>query len=1052
MKKLLFFIVFGIIANALYAQPSFALVGFGDGTTGGQGGSTVTVTDYAGLAANVTGTDSKIIRVDGTITGPSGGQILDVGSNKTIVGLGCDATIEMVQLHLKNSNNIIIQNIVFTMIGSTMGSDADMICLETTSTNTVADIWIDHCEFYNITPTLPESAAKKDLYDGMLDIKKSCSDITVSWCYFHDHWKCNLIGYTDDDVYDRRITFHHNRWKNVKSRTPSYRGGTGHIYNNYFEGLLIEDDSNLGVWTGDLISTGVHTRENACLKVENNYFKDYKKAIYNDIEDCTFEGFAHGTGNVFDNSPTQTAATCGSFGLPYSVTMDAATDVPEIVSMWSGVGKIDGTSPILSSPSNKNQEPAGAIDDIVFTWGGSATDVNISGLPAGLNTNKNTGAKTLTISGTASAVGTYTVTTSGGSCGFVSESGTITIATEPSLTISSGSASQTVSAGAPIVDIVYTWAGTATGVNASGLPAGLIGTTNVGAQTYTISGTPTTSGSYTLTTTQSAGIAINVSGNITRLLAVPTGVSASASGTSVTVNWDAVSEATGYIINLCAAGTGVLNEWDFTGTWTINAASADANLEEDATAGRFNYIPATTSAALVFESGSPIADVQDLLFTQGGGSKVRLGYNLGKVYLNGTDIAVSIPCASGNKVTVTAQAGNSLAVDRGFTVSGGTLNTGESSANISATGIMTEAGGTGIYVIDATSSNVIVTTQVGSMNIFTITVTGTGTVCTEYVVAGGATTSSTISGLNTSTTYSYQVKATNATPSAASAYSAAQNVTTGAVATPTNAVIALSSAVGTDAQSHTVSTAITSISYTYTGAYNNIVWTGTAGAAIPPTGISASGAAGVVNISGTPTVVGNYGYTINIDGLDGGSAASATGTIAVLAAIPTLTDPVNKTQTVIDGNAIANIVFTWGGGATDVSVASLPAGLISSKNVGAKTLTISGTPTTGGTYTVSSVGGAGAPIVITGTITVLPAVTCLELVTISLTAVASAGDYDMILFDAAGTTQIKVLGAGTFNAGDSDFVFAKTGLSSGTYTYKLMDGATVLKSGAVILP
>jgi pectate lyase len=148
MKKIVLFFLALFSATLMYAQPSFALVGFGAGTTGGQGGTTVTVSDYAGLSANVTGTDAKIIQVSGTITGPSGGQILDVGSNKTIIGLGCNAKLSMIQLHLKNSNNIIIQNIIFSMVGSTLGSDADMICMETTSTNECSKIWIDHCEFY----------------------------------------------------------------------------------------------------------------------------------------------------------------------------------------------------------------------------------------------------------------------------------------------------------------------------------------------------------------------------------------------------------------------------------------------------------------------------------------------------------------------------------------------------------------------------------------------------------------------------------------------------------------------------------------------------------------------------------------------------------------------------------------------------------------------------------------------------------------------------------------------------------------------------------------
>ena len=80
-----------------------------------------------------------------------------------------------------------------------------------------------------------------------------------------------------------------------------------------------------------------------------------------------------------------------------------------------------------------------------------------------------------------------------------------------------------------------------------------------------------------------------------------------------------------------------------------------------------------------------------------------------------------------------------------------------------------------------------------------------------------------------------------------------------------------------------------------------------------------------------------------------------------------------------------------------------------------------------------------------------PAITCINLVTIPIVGLASAGIYTMVLFDAAGTTQLKVLANGSFKAGDSNFLFSKVGFSAGSYTYKLMNGATVVKSGTVII-
>ncbi|GGP01960.1 hypothetical protein GCM10010992_04430 [Cloacibacterium rupense] len=88
----------------------------------------------------------------------------------------------------------------------------------------------------------------------------------------------------------------------------------------------------------------------------------------------------------------------------------------------------------LSIPSNNDQTVATGtpINDMVFTWGGSATDATVSGLPSsGINFVKNTTAKTITISGTPTADVSFTVTTSGASGIPVSGTGNITVSSDP---------------------------------------------------------------------------------------------------------------------------------------------------------------------------------------------------------------------------------------------------------------------------------------------------------------------------------------------------------------------------------------------------------------------------------------------------------------------------------------------------------------------------------------------------------------------------------------------------------------------------------------------
>ncbi|KAG9103950.1 hypothetical protein FRC06_006735 [Ceratobasidium sp. 370] len=79
----------------------------------------------------------------------------------------------------------------------------------------------------------------KDYYDGCLDITHAGDYVTVSWNYFHNHWKTSLIGHSDsnesEDTGKLRVTYHHNWFLNVGSRLPSLRFGTGHVYNQLMD-------------------------------------------------------------------------------------------------------------------------------------------------------------------------------------------------------------------------------------------------------------------------------------------------------------------------------------------------------------------------------------------------------------------------------------------------------------------------------------------------------------------------------------------------------------------------------------------------------------------------------------------------------------------------------------------------------------------------------------------------------------------------------------------------------------------------------------------------
>ncbi|WP_304198340.1 T9SS type A sorting domain-containing protein [Flavobacterium alvei] len=88
----------------------------------------------------------------------------------------------------------------------------------------------------------------------------------------------------------------------------------------------------------------------------------------------------------------------------------------------------------------------------------------------------------------------------------------------------------------------------------------------------------------------------------------------------------------------------------------------------------------------------------------------------------------------------------------------------------------------------------------------------------------------------------------------------------------------------------------------------------------------------------------------------------------------TLTSTSNTNQTITIGSAISNIIYTWGGDATDANIPELTeltaAGISAVKNVSAKTITISGTPTTDVSFSVVTNGTSGTPVTLTGSIVV----------------------------------------------------------------------------------
>ncbi|KAI4385700.1 hypothetical protein MLD38_003695 [Melastoma candidum] len=153
-----------------------------------------------------------VFEVSGTISLSS---YLSVSSHKTIDGRGQRVRITGKGLRLKECENIIVCNLEFE---GGRGHDVDGIQIKPNSRH----IWIDRCSL-------------SDYDDGLIDITRQSTDITVSRCRFANHDKTMLIGADPSHVGDRciRVTIHHCFFDGTRQRQPRLRFGKVHLYNNY---------------------------------------------------------------------------------------------------------------------------------------------------------------------------------------------------------------------------------------------------------------------------------------------------------------------------------------------------------------------------------------------------------------------------------------------------------------------------------------------------------------------------------------------------------------------------------------------------------------------------------------------------------------------------------------------------------------------------------------------------------------------------------------------------------------------------------------------------
>ena len=184
------------------------------------------------------------------------------------------ATIRHAEFNIKNGTNLILRNLRFDELwewdegtrGDYDSNDWDFVTIGDGG-GVTSGIWVDHCTFTKA-------------YDGILDIKRGASAITISWSdvvpattgpgsfvqqQFDDlevnrasnvmynflrgaftqaqivdialpQKKGHLIGSnTLEGLTSYTVTLHHNHYKDLQDRMPRLRGGDVHAYNLYID-------------------------------------------------------------------------------------------------------------------------------------------------------------------------------------------------------------------------------------------------------------------------------------------------------------------------------------------------------------------------------------------------------------------------------------------------------------------------------------------------------------------------------------------------------------------------------------------------------------------------------------------------------------------------------------------------------------------------------------------------------------------------------------------------------------------------------------------------
>lgn len=278
----------------------------------------------------------------------------------TLEGIGDDATLRGFGLLLRNAANVELRNFAI------MRCMDDCVSIDTDN----KFIWVHHLDFFY---GQKGSDADQMKGDGTTDIKGDSQYITVAYNHYFDSGKSSLCGMTSESG-PNYIDYHHNWFDHSDSRHPRVRTMSVHVWNNYYDGCA---------------KYGVGATSGSSVFVESNYFRATKDPMLISQQGTdakgggTFSGETGGMiksyGNVYADkglssnfTPITQHESAASFDcyevaardeqvpgsvkalvggtaynnfdtnstLMYTYKPAAATQVPAVVTGWTGAGRL----------------------------------------------------------------------------------------------------------------------------------------------------------------------------------------------------------------------------------------------------------------------------------------------------------------------------------------------------------------------------------------------------------------------------------------------------------------------------------------------------------------------------------------------------------------------------------------------------------------------------------------------------------------------------------------------------------------------------------------